>query len=343
MMVSLDRRSMRLDSEAQSRYWTPCNHRGAGGQLMDLIAGQQGAALLGLRMSGNANRFVYAQDTHPGSQSRTGEHFYDTVRLDRHGRPRDLGPHPFMSPEQIALTKQALYGHTISDRYGEATTLVGQRFRNVRGVTVCRDGDDITSHLRENEAKGWSYSTAVTHTGNYMDSARGQGGAGGHRGGLHATSLTLSADGQRANFVNNWGGRASFNDVDTNQLVAWMDVPAPGFQPGGGRRQFVLPDGPGRGEGQRLVASRDDRPNDDPSKDQKREKHHRDPDKAPDTQFVVAQLTKQIFEANARLAQLTDLISSLPANEARRSAIIADSANAQGDLLRIMHQLRGHV
>lgn len=334
MTVRVDRASLRLDSEARERYWDRANRRGAAGQIGDLAIGSFVATHMG-RMSGDDNRFVYRQDMNPSRGSGTGEHFYDTRRR------RDLGNHPFMTPAHCALATQNTYGHRLGEHYGRDTVIGGSTFRNVRNITVCNTNEELLAHARENERRGWTYSTVITHTSHYHGQARGQGGAGGRGGGLHATSLVLNESGDGFHFINNWGGIGDFNNVRSDQLLTWMSVPghgppAPDFR----RQRFALPLPDGRG---RLVAH-DDRPFDPHGgHDRPRHRHFNSHEQGDNQRVTVGDIARQIYEVNAQLAHLTNFLASLSENDPRRQAVIAQNNDAQGELVRIMHQLRGRI
>jgi len=329
--IKIDDCSARPDHQAQHFSWDPKNRRDYAGQMSDLIAGSTSATLFGLRNGGDPNRYVYRQDAVPTSGSSTGEHFIDTWT------GRELGQHPMMTPRQISDVKQCLFGYRISDDYGKNTTLVGRPFRNVSNVTCCLDGSDFQKRVQENEAKGWTYSTVITHTKHYHGLARGQGGAGdAYEGGLHATSVT---DGGRT-FVNNWGGIASFENVDPDRLVAWMDIPQRGSspqpdrvtpRPDGDHRLYILPDGQRRDK--QLVADREklNKPDDrqrDPADKQKNEHAKKV------SQDQIAVFAKQIYDANAQLSELRNILASLSnADDPRRQAIVAQKDALQDKLL----------
>jgi hypothetical protein len=327
-----DASSLRVDQEGKSIHWGPENKRGAAG-VMDVLASQYNLDLVSMSQGGPPGRYRYVQEMNPLGKSSTGEHVYDTWLRGRAGEPgKEIARNPCLSAERISNVIQGLVGHRIADDFGQRMTVVSEgAFGYLHNVTNIRrgDGEALARHLRENQDMGWEYAVIGTHTGNYRGSRAGLAGAGGRRGGWHATGGWANEDGT-VDIVNNWGKKFRPEHKDANLIASWMEAPHSALEIDRQRRDHIL--GPDRRFRHQdpfdpaVRAHEHNRPEHEKvatTKDQDKDREK------VQGQLKTADVQRRIDEVTAQLAQFRASFAALAEDDPRKIQIKALLADAE--------------
>lgn len=201
--------------DSQAANFVPGQGRGPAGKVMDLGNGQWVQNHLSGTF-GSSQALTYKQGS-PSGRGDTGE------RVVQNATGNVIDDNPRADGNAVSAMKQQLYGDRLDPNFGKLNMLTnGTAFRG--NFSSFTDPKAYTEAIQANESKGWGYSTAAVHTGNWNTD-----GSNGGDGGWHAISVSIAkgADGKAkigsdglamVHETNNWDGKFQKDRTATEAL-----------------------------------------------------------------------------------------------------------------------------